>query len=429
MKHRILTFAALLAAGPLAVQTLNAQDVEPGLGFADIGQTTILDATWLDAGPGDFGAAKLVAEPAAVPASRHQESAPVQFAWPISEAPVAALDIPRVDSRQYWVDATGADLAKGIDLPLTAPGAVIRISPLEPDAKVRIAADRISLGLDGSPLGASAIERLADGPALKAAGLDVPESSLAFKLGPDVGAGSLKLGVAALPADRHMVVHVFEPDSPWAGQLTLPQHTLFTGDPISLGLGVGNGKSLLPLGTVRALITDPTAGQRFELSLDPATGLLRGTLPKAVDVTGLDGLFEAHAWVETLTPDGLTVRRDLKIPFAVTPPLARFDGTARARLGKELTVDVGVETAVTGRFQVSAQIFGTAADGELRPMAMAQTARVLPAGGGTVQLKVDAGLVAGSGLGAPFELRGLELADQGRMVQQQRQQQALRLVR
>jgi len=60
---------------------------------------------------------------------------------------------------------------------------------------------------------------------------------------------------------------------------------------------------------------------------------------------------------------------------------------------------------------------------------MTQTAAILPTGGGMLQLKVGAGLIADSGLGAPFEVRGLELADQGRMVQQQRQQQALRLVR
>ncbi|NKI34999.1 hypothetical protein HFP89_07460 [Wenzhouxiangella sp. XN79A] len=429
MKTRILTIAAVLAAGPLAVQTLNAQDVEPGLGIADFGTAYVLDATWLDAGPGDFGAAKLTADPAAVPASRHQESAPVQFAWPLTEAPAASLDIPRVDSRQYWVDATGAELAKGIELPLTAPGAVIRVSPLEPDAKVRIDPANIALALDGAALGASAIARLADGVSLKAAGLDVPESSLAFELGPDVRAGQLKLGVTELPPERHMVVHVFEPESAWVGQLTLPQHTLFTGEAISLGVGVGNGKSQLPLGTVRALITDPSAGEQFDLSLDPATGVLRGTLPKAVRVTGQDGLFEAHAWVETSTPEGLTVRRDLKIPFAVTPPLARFDGTARARLDKGLAIDIGVDTAVAGRFQVNAQVFGTAPDGELRPLAMTQGAATLPVGGGMLQLTVGADLVAGSGLGAPFEVRGLELFDQGRMFQQQRQQQALRLVR
>lgn len=429
MKIRILTFAAALAAGPLAGPIHAGQDIEPGLNFNAFSQSTLLDAHWLDAGPGDFAAAKLTDRPAAVPASRHHESVPVHFAWPMNETPAAALDIPRVDSRQYWVDATGADLAKGIELPLTAPGAVIRVSTLEPEAKVAIAGDQISLALNGAPLTASAMASLADGPALKAAGLDVPVSSLAFKLGPEVDAGELKLGVAALPADQHMVVHVFEPESPWAGQLTLPQHTLFAGDAISLGLGIGDGKTQLPLASVQAVISNPVADAQFELTLDPSSGVLRGTLPKSVRFTGQDGLFEAHAWVETSTPEGLTVRRDLKIPFAVTPALARFDGSARAMLDKGLTIDVGIETAVAGRFQVNGQVFGTAADGSLRPLAMAQTAATLDAGGGTLQLKVEAGLIEESGLGAPFEVRGLELFDQGRMFQQQRQQQALRIVR
>jgi hypothetical protein len=429
MKIRILTFAAALAAGPLAGPLHAGQDIEPGLTFNDLGQTQVLDATWLDAGPGDFAAAKLTSQPAAVPASRHHESASVQFAWRMTDTPAAALDIPRVDSRQYWVDATGSDLAKGIELPLTAPGAVIRVSTLEPNAKVAIAAQQISLALDGMPLTASAMSSLADGPALKAAGLDVPESSLAFKLGPDVAAGSLKLGVTALPDDQHMVVHVFEPESSWSGQLTLPQHTLFAGDAISIGLGVGDGKSQLPLDSVQAVISNPTADEQFALTLDPSSGLLLGTLPKSVQFTGQDGLFEAHAWVETSTPEGLTIRRDLKIPFAVTPALARFDGNAFASLDKDLHIGVGVEAAVAGRFQASAQVFGTAADGSLRPLAMAQTAATMDAGTGTLQFKVDAGLIRQSGLSAPFELRGLELFDQGRMFPQQRQQRALRIVR
>lgn len=429
MKIRLLTIAAALAAGPLSGPLHAGQDMEPGLNFNEIGQAMVLDVAWLNDAPGDFAAAKLTDQPATVPASRHHESAPVQFAWPMSETPAAALDIPRVDSRQYWVDVTGDDLAKGIELPLTAPGAVIRVSTLVPDAKVRIAGEQISLAIDGAALAASAMARLADGPALKAAGLDVPESSLAFKLGPEVAGGSLKLGVAALPADQHMVVHVFEPESPWAGQLTLPQHSLFTGDSISLGLGIGDGKSQLPLGSVQAVISNPNADEQFELSLDPSTGLLRGTLPKSVRSTGQDGLFEAHAWVETATPEGLTVRRDLKIPFAVTPALARFDGSVRAMLDKGLTIDLGIETAVAGRFQANAQVFGSAADGSLRPLAMAQTAATLNAGTGSLQFKVDAGLIEQSGLSAPFEIRGLELFDQGRMFPQQRQQQALRIVR
>lgn len=429
MKIRTLAIAAVLAAGPTAVQTLNAQAIEPGLSAADIALTQVLAARWMDARPGDFAAAKLIADPSAVPASHHVESATVQFAWPLTETPASDFALPQVDSLQYWVDATGEDLAKGIDLPLTAAGAVIRISPLVPDAKVRIAPEGIELALDGNPLDASAIARLADGAALKAAGLDVPEASLAFKLGPEVGAGSLKLGVGALPADEHMVIHVFEPESPWSGQLTLTGRNFFAGDGLSVGFGIGDGKSALPVDTIRALVTGPNAERQFELALDPVSGVLRGELPKDLDLSGQAGLFEAHAWLETTTPEGLQVRRDLKIPFSVAPALARLDGRAAARLGDALTLDIGVETAAAGRFQLNAQVFGTGADGQLVPMAMAQTAGMVPAGGGTLQLKVDREIVEASGLGAPFEIRGVELLDQGRMFLLQRQQEALRLVR
>ncbi len=434
MKITTITLAALVAAGPIAFAPVAAQDIEPGLSAADIGFAEPLSATWFARQPGDFGAAKLVADAAAVPASQHTESLPVQFAWPLDQAPAATFDLPRVDSRQYWVDATGGDLAKGISLPLTAPGAVIRISPLDAQAKVRIAPDRLSLAIaspagDERTLDAGALAHLADGAALKAAGMDVPEASLAFQLADSVPAGSLKLGVGALPAGERMVVHVLEPRSPWSGQLTLPARDFFTGDTVSMGFGIGDGKSQLPVGSVQAVVTDPTARRQFDVRFDAATGTLVGELPKGVDVTGRTGLFEAHAYLETTTPDGLVVRRDLKIPFSVAPPLARLDGSVKAELNDGLTLDIGVETAVAGRYQLNGQVFGTRADGTLAPIAQAQVAGSLPAGSGNLQLKVDRSILAASGLDAPFEVRGLELLDQGRMFRLQRQQDALRITR
>ncbi len=429
MKFSIITFAALLAAGPTAFQSVAAQDIEPGLSADDIGFAEPLSATWMARGPGDFRAAKLVADPAGVPASEHAESLPVQFSWPLAETPAATFDLPRVDSRQYWFDATGGELAKGISLPLTAPGAVIRISPLDASAKVRIAPDRLTLSIDDRSLDAGALDHLADGAALKAAGMDVPEASLAFQLAESVPAGSLKLGVGALPTDERMVVHVFEPRSPWAGQLTLPARDFFTGDAISMGFGIGDGKSQLPVASVQAVVTDPTARRQFDVRLDPSSGTLVGELPKDLDVTGRNGLFEAHAYIETTTPDGLVVRRDLKIPFSVAPPLARLDGTVKAELGDGLALDVGVETAVAGRYQLNGQVYGTRRDGTLAPIAQAQVAGVLPTGSGSLQLKVDRTTLAASGLDAPFEVRGLELLDQGRMFRLERQQDALRITR
>ena len=125
--------------------------------------------------------------------------------------------------------------------------------------------------------------------------------------------------------------------------------------------------------------------------------------------------------------DGLTVRRDLKLPVSIVPPLAKFSGQTVATLDDGLTLEVGVETAVPGRFQLNGQVFGTAADGSLKPLAMAQSAAVIEGRAGSIQLQVDADMLKASGLRAPFEVRNLELLDQGRMFVLQRQQRALLL--
>ena len=58
---------------------------------------------------------------------------------------------------------------------------------------------------------------------------------------------------------------------------------------------------------------------------------------------------------------------------------------------------------------------------------MAQSAAVIEGRAGSIQLQVDADMLKASGLRAPFEVRNLELLDQGRMFVLQRQQRALLL--
>ena len=58
------------------------------------------------------------------------ERAPVQFAWALDPGQAVAAAAPEVmESRSFWRTVEAAELARGVELELSAPGAVIQLSP------------------------------------------------------------------------------------------------------------------------------------------------------------------------------------------------------------------------------------------------------------------------------------------------------------
>ena len=119
---------------------------------------------------------------------------------------------------------------------------------------------------------------------------------------------------------------------------------------------------------MQAVLADPYADKTWALEIDKT----RHADPARSLRFGQDGLFEAYVYLETVK-DGLTIRRDLKLPVSIVPPLARFTG-ASATLD-DMTLDVGIETAVPGRFQLNGRSSGRRPTA--RPLAMAQSAAVI----------------------------------------------------
>ena len=88
---------------------------------------TVHAAQPLRALPGDQVVATLVAAPLPPDDSEH---APLAFAWALDPAQALQASTPYASvSRSYWQQVDGAQLQRGLELPLTAPDAVIQLSP------------------------------------------------------------------------------------------------------------------------------------------------------------------------------------------------------------------------------------------------------------------------------------------------------------
>lgn len=372
---------------------------------------------WMPVGADDLRIESLPASVPAAPPSRHAESEPVRFAWPLEiDRSAPAPSGPAMESRQYWVDTNGLDIQKGLKLPLSSAGAIVRISALHADSGLMLDAAGLQVDIDGSELPVTESGggiRLVTGRDLQAQGMSVPTDTLAFQLPEQGSPRLLNLQLAGAPADQPMVVHVFEPRSEWFGTLSAARHDYLAGQSIALDVALSNGDQRFAAQSVQAVLVSPDADQAWPLELSSDGLGLRGVVPQELPTSG-PGLYEVHAYLEGRQGDTL-IRRDIKLALGIGAATARLDHSASASMDRGLTIDFGVEVVTAGRFQMSAQVWGTDASGELRPLAMTQSAAVLAPGANQLQVEVPSDLLQASGLVAPFEVRGIELRDQGRM--------------
>lgn len=396
MKNLISLSAALLVAGTV---------------------TAAGPAEWASPSDSDLRTDSLPTQAPAIP-SRHAETQPVSYAWPLRiDRSAAAPSGPSMESRAYWVDTNGSALERGLKLPLTAPSAIVRVSALHADSGLMLGSDRLQVAVDGATLpstqAAGGIEILSAGD-LQTQGMAVPDDTLAFQLPAQGQPRSFNLQLAGVPADLPLVVHVFEPESPWRGQLAAPSHHFLTGDRLALDVGLVNGESRFAPQSVQAVLVSPDAAHSWPLEVtEDGLGLV-GMTPANLPDAG-EGLYEVHAYLSGRQGD-VRIQRDLKIALQVAAPTARLTDAIETRESAGLNVNLGLEVAAAGRYQISGQVWGTDADGQLQPLAMAQTAAVLEPGQSQLGLEVPAELLLSSGLSAPFAVREVELVDQGRMA-------------
>ncbi|MEM8961677.1 MAG: DUF4785 domain-containing protein [Acidobacteriota bacterium] len=340
------------------------------------------------------------------------------YAWALDPAATLELAAPAVvvESREYFVDVSAAELSAGVPVYTTAPGALVRINPAPGRDGLAIDAASLTIEKDGL-VQRGAIERLATDEQLRAAGAPFVDGTVAFRLSEGLGAGTFTVR-AATGGDAPYVVHVLDKNSRHPLQLTTARGDILQGGTVSLSVdlpGVDlrrvDGFLASPAGDLTAIdFRDVTNGEiRKDITINQAS-----TAP---------GLWEIHL-VADGTVGGLGILRNARIPFQVAAPIARLGGTvdlARERGG--LTATFGIDAQAAGRYLVTAVLFGTdAASGELRPVAMGHAANTF-AGQGNVSLVFGEKLLAGTT--APYELRDLRLVDQARMGVMHQQQRGV----
>lgn len=342
------------------------------------------------------------------------ERAPVSFAWALDPTQALAAPAPFVaTSRSYWEMVDAATLQRGLDLPLTAPDAVIQVSPVQ--GARALAPEQWQVR---DPAGTLAVDKAVDAGQLRAAGLSVGQGSAMVRTGSSAAVGTYSLRSAQ--AQGRYVVQVLEPHSTVAlqmqasaqqvlagGSLALTVRLLDDGGRAALAGAKASGRSLAAGG--EALLVAPD-GRSWPVPLVAGKDGLsaRVTIPR--DIGAVQGLWELQAFVS-----GNGVQRDGKVAFAVARPTARFSGQAEVDVTRR-TVSLPVQIGAPGRYEARGTLYATGPDGQLRPVAQAHSAAWFERAGNGVIALPFAGVALPRGYAAPFELRDLQLQDQGRMA-------------
>lgn len=378
----------------------------------------------LPAGNNDLVPVRLDSAAKNLEATANLDHQPAAMSWALD--PDSALDArpqPFVQqSREYWIDASADQLQQGLNLSTSAAGAVIRMSPHANSLAV-IDASTLMIRANGrSHSGSEAIRRLADDDALHAAGMDVPQGSVVFRLSDSLGAGAVQL--VAPNASGNWLVHVFEPASTIVMTLAAERDTVLAGQELRVRASIKGGANLDRLSGLLSSARGQT--QNFSFVRQPDGSWLGRVKPNAASAGGF-GLWEIHAFGHA-SNGKFSVPRDARTALAVSRASARLDGSVSrlAQIGKDggLTLRVGLQAASASRYQLAAVLYGTNAHGQQVPVAAAHSANWLDVGTGAIDLAFDSTSFSASGIGAPWELRDLRLINQADMSLLERRERA-----
>lgn len=340
------------------------------------------------------------------------ERAPVSYSWALDPLAPLAPPAPYVaESREYWQTVEGTDLKAGVQLKTSAPGAVIRISPTRGSAPI----DARNVRMNGNGK-AARLEQAVDAASLQAAGMDVNAGTAVVKLARENGAGAYSL--RAPEARGRYVVHVFEPESEVVLKAYADRQHALGGETITVAMDFLHGSRSVPA-QAEGLLVAPDGSSRPVAVTRGQDGKLTAAVGLPTQASAAPGLWELQ-----LFADGEGLSRDARTAFGVAAPTARLGNDITVDASR-LRIDLQVESASPGRYEVRGTLYATASDGSMAPVSQAHSAAWFERGESTLVLAFDPTQVP-SGYGAPYEVRQLELNDQSRLAPLESHGRALR---
>lgn len=350
---------------------------------------------------------------------------PVHMSWAVqaqtvkAEATVTNLKKAQpyqAESRAFWTTVSGADFDGGITLPVSKSGALVRISP-KGKAPMFQVEDLVLVSAAGQTYGNGYGIRYLVTPDQRHTAQKshpFPENTAVFQMQDDLGVGEILMFADNMDYNAASSYHVevLERDSDVVLHAQTGRGAYLVGQTLTINANVVDSQGALALESMTGTLISPS-GARFPLSF--LNGQAQAPLG-SMDNAPVGALWEVEVTAFARNNKKAMVRRDVRTAFALGESTARFGGSADINRSREaFSAKLAVEAGVAGRFEVRGLLYGTAANGELQPIAVGHSADWLSAGEGSINLQFDTSLVKDSGLSAPYVVRDLQLIHQNRM--------------
>ena len=336
------------------------------------------------------------------------------YSFPLSvDADIQPLhQASEASSDEYWFQATGKELNKGVEISSTQSGSLIRITRgkaskgVNPAAKLDKALIRL---VSRKAPNRSVIGQLVSQSQLEKSG--VFDRTVAIKTSKKDSKGPLLLSTSqALNADDKYMVSVKEKNSPYRLKLSLPSQTYGKNKRVNATARLASNGLILTADEVSATLIAPD-GQQSPINFTTNNkGELAFNFNKPQNsIAPINGLYEIL--VKANGKDkGLSIKRNAKLALAFTNDTARLVGQSLSSNASHAILQLDV--AKESRFEVRAILYGTDINGESIPVMETHAAQTFKNGINQLELPFNADILAQSQVSAPFELRNVRLFDQ-----------------
>jgi len=362
------------------------------------------------------------------------EKKAVHFSQPLNTNSVISFQAKGFTSvsDEYWFEATGKQLKSGVVLAISSPGALIRLSTKQTKGNDSLPAkaidpNSVQLFKNNKMLPSPFSQKVSQ---QEFATANIFPNSSAMKLNSKLGKGEFTLKVNDYLADhQRYMINVKEKNAEHTLHLSIAKQSYMQGQKIAFTSALktnSTNKTTLTRGKQKAYIKSPS-GEKKQISLTKNGAQFQFIVPTELTPAKRGQLFELHVETEDRA-NGLKVKRNAKVAFAIAQPTARIEAVGQLDKNTFITdaesanhvapsfVDISLQVASEGRYEVSAMIYGSSGKKLNLPFMLSRSGYYLTPGKHTVKLQLDTDIIKSSGLKAPYSVKNVRLMDQSRMA-------------
>jgi hypothetical protein len=336
----------------------------------------------------------------------------LSLSWAIDDKTLGHETLHEQSSRKYQIEASLQQLRKGVAIYTQAPGALIRISPANPNKKPTSEFQiKNSKGAKLSLLDASSL--FSKDEALKETAF--ADNTLAVsQLKEELGSGKFIISSTAelssqADEDGNFIIQVYDSNSNSELNIATDKPSYSYGDEVTATIRLRDKNINYVIDTIAVTLIPPT-GKKIVLdakALSSNTYEAKYTMLSEKNDRGenwhIDTKVEGSAGKRTLY-------RHTHTAFSYVIPSAAVKEIARTS-ADSFNFSAKIEVATDSRYALQTVLFGSDPQGKLHPIQTVQTAAWLPTGLNTLKFSFDSNLK--SDYKAPYYLGYTRLTDFG----------------